>query len=195
MITTKGNIDERMNCILASEMPKTFRDAVELCRELHIPYLWIDVLCIIQPHGDDADDEDWQDQRAVMGNIYAQAILIIAATNASSVDEGCFTAPSSKLDVSPEVCSLFPDDAFQSPVVLSFIPNGGRLSAMRHYDGGVGRFKSRYCPLVSYIAPNMTYTGNAMSSKHPNSTKNFSIQIFVEFDNGFQLGHKAPKDF
>jgi hypothetical protein len=27
------------------ELPKTFRDAVEVCRHLEVQYLWIDALC------------------------------------------------------------------------------------------------------------------------------------------------------
>jgi hypothetical protein len=34
--------------VLASDLPKTFRDAVEVCHHLGIRYLWIDALC--EPH-------------------------------------------------------------------------------------------------------------------------------------------------
>jgi hypothetical protein len=117
MITTKENIEERMKCIPMLAMPKTFREAVELCRYLHIPYLWIDALCIVQPNGPDGDDEDWQNQSAIMNQIYGQALLTIAATDAANVHQGCFTTPSSRLGNVPKSCHLFASKSLQTMVL------------------------------------------------------------------------------
>ena len=35
------------------EIPKTFRDAIDICRRLDIQFLWIDSLCIIQDSDED----------------------------------------------------------------------------------------------------------------------------------------------
>jgi hypothetical protein len=122
LITTKENIEQRMQSISLSDMPRTFRDAVDLCRQLQIPYLWIDALCIIQPVSPDFDEEDWQTESAIMGQIYSQATLTIAATNAASVDEGCFTDRSSKMDSAPNACHVFAGGDPSNLVALPFHP-------------------------------------------------------------------------
>lgn len=54
----------------ASDLPKTFRDAVLICQSLQIRYLWIDSLCILQhdPHqsGDDSHARDWKKHVGIM---------------------------------------------------------------------------------------------------------------------------------
>jgi hypothetical protein len=66
-------------------LPATFRDAVEICRKLHITYLWIDSLCIIQDNND-----DWRIQAASMADIYENSRITIAASAAKNPTEGCF---------------------------------------------------------------------------------------------------------
>lgn len=46
--TTKATRDARMKEIAWNELPKTYRDAIKVARKLHIRYVWIDSLCIIQ---------------------------------------------------------------------------------------------------------------------------------------------------
>ncbi|KAK0641744.1 hypothetical protein B0T16DRAFT_461779 [Cercophora newfieldiana] len=52
-LTTENSADYATNGIPLQQLPNTFRHAVLFCRELGIPYLWIDSLCIIQ---DDHED-------------------------------------------------------------------------------------------------------------------------------------------
>ncbi len=122
LITTKANIEERMQSIPLSDMRKNFRDAVDLCRDLQIPFLWIDALCIIQAVSPNFDEEDWQTESAIMGQIYSQATITIAATNAASVNEGCFTGRASKMDSAPDVCHVFPGGNPSNLVALPFHP-------------------------------------------------------------------------
>jgi len=42
---TAGTVGYLRNGLRTSDLPKTFRDAVEVCRHLEIHYLWIDALC------------------------------------------------------------------------------------------------------------------------------------------------------
>jgi hypothetical protein len=42
---TKDTIEPLKAGILIAELPRTFREAIELCLRLDIRYLWIDALC------------------------------------------------------------------------------------------------------------------------------------------------------
>lgn len=66
-------------------VPKTYRDAVAVAQKLHVRYLWIDSLCIIQ---DDLDD--WRTESLLMDQVYKNALFNIAATAASDSREGLF---------------------------------------------------------------------------------------------------------
>ena len=69
----------------SKDLPKTFRDAIEIARKFGINYLWIDSLCILQ---DSADD--WTHEAARMGDVYYNSLCNIAATGASDSGQGCF---------------------------------------------------------------------------------------------------------
>ncbi|KAH8687965.1 heterokaryon incompatibility protein-domain-containing protein, partial [Tricladium varicosporioides] len=58
-------------------LPETFRDAVSVTVDLGIRYLWIDALCIIQ---DSVDDQDWSREASIMGDVYANSYITLAAT-------------------------------------------------------------------------------------------------------------------
>lgn len=81
----KGNINDFQKRIPPEALTKTFRDAIDICRYLDIPYVWIDSLCIIQDSA-----EDWAQQSALMAQIYGQCDLNIAATSAEDGSVGCF---------------------------------------------------------------------------------------------------------
>lgn len=85
MTLKKDNINDFRKEIPPEALTKTFRDAIDICRYLDIPYLWIDSLCIIQD-----SPEDWALQSALMAQIYGQCDLNIAATSAEDGSVGCF---------------------------------------------------------------------------------------------------------
>ena len=66
-------------------LSKTFQDAITICREFGVKYLWIDALCIFQD-----SPEDWRCEAAQMGQVYENSLCNIAATWASNAEEGCF---------------------------------------------------------------------------------------------------------
>ncbi|KAF2033067.1 HET-domain-containing protein, partial [Setomelanomma holmii] len=96
--TTHNNLDRYMEYIDYNVLPLTFREAIELTAGLHIFYIWIDTLCVIQ---DDA--LDWSRESAKMADIYRGAVLTLSATNESSAYEGCglfaTTAPAKQLSI------------------------------------------------------------------------------------------------
>lgn len=81
--TTTANLARMEEDIPFSTLPRTFQDAVIITRKLGFQYLWIDSLCIIQD-----SRKDWEAQAAVMGDIYEDSTLTIAAAGASNADIG-----------------------------------------------------------------------------------------------------------
>ncbi|KAI0387553.1 heterokaryon incompatibility protein-domain-containing protein [Hypomontagnella monticulosa] len=82
---TRENEKQFMEGIPKEYIPQTFRDALDICRALNIPYLWIDALCITQD-----DPVEWQQEAAHMKNIYSGSVLTIAASDAENSLQGCF---------------------------------------------------------------------------------------------------------
>ncbi|KAH0832631.1 hypothetical protein AYO21_04821 [Fonsecaea monophora] len=84
------NLESLTKDIAWSQIPKTARDAIEICRVLGIEYLWIDSLCIIQRNA-----TDWNDQSQKMCTIYGQSYLNIAAMDSNNSSGGCFRSTGS----------------------------------------------------------------------------------------------------
>jgi hypothetical protein len=82
---TQSSLPSMLNSVSFSSLPKTFQDAIYTTLELGYSYLWIDSLCIIQD-----STLDWAAQSAIMGDIYYNAILCIAAVASRSGSDGCF---------------------------------------------------------------------------------------------------------
>lgn len=83
--TTKRNHQEHLNKIIIAGLPQTFRDAITVSRVLHIRYLWIDSLCIIQD-----DEADWANEAGKMAHVYEGCYFTIAATSSEDGDGGLF---------------------------------------------------------------------------------------------------------
>lgn len=77
-LTHETHIDFLTRIYLDS-LPQTIQDAIQFCRGVLVRYLWVDALCIIQ-----GDEEDFSEEIARMGTIYANSVFTIAA--AASVD-------------------------------------------------------------------------------------------------------------
>jgi hypothetical protein len=83
--TTTQNLPYMEAQISFDKLPKSFQDAVVVCRELGISYLWIDTLCILQD-----SQEDWERQSGLMGAIYYDSTLTLAASGAFDSSDGLF---------------------------------------------------------------------------------------------------------
>lgn len=92
--TTRHNIDQHRKSIILKNLPQTIIDTVIVCRELSIPYLWVDSLCIIQPEdgqtfeSDQVAGQDWQNEGSTMENAYGNSYLTIYAESAISCKAG-----------------------------------------------------------------------------------------------------------
>ncbi|KAM3087016.1 hypothetical protein ACMFMG_001125 [Clarireedia jacksonii] len=85
---TSKNLSLLMNDIPIEILPTTFKDAINIAQKLHIEFLWIDSLCIIQD-----DEDDWQKESALMSSVYGGSVITIAASTARDCTEGCFLKP------------------------------------------------------------------------------------------------------
>ncbi|KAF2680845.1 HET-domain-containing protein, partial [Lentithecium fluviatile CBS 122367] len=85
---TASNIEQFSKGIPLQDLPRTFQDAVELCKRLHIWYIWIDSLCIIQ--SGEGSSRDWLHHVTEMGQIYNFCIVNIAATHAEDAHAGLY---------------------------------------------------------------------------------------------------------
>ncbi|KAG9228232.1 heterokaryon incompatibility protein-domain-containing protein [Amylocarpus encephaloides] len=83
--TVEATLSEHLVGISMSELPKTFRDSVEITRAVKLRYLWIDSLCIVQDN-----KADWSQEAPRMGPLYNSASLVIAASGATDSSQGCF---------------------------------------------------------------------------------------------------------
>lgn len=90
---TKATFNTLKDGIHISILPKVYKDAISVSRELAIRYLWIDSLCIYQ---DEDDRSDWIQEAGKMNMVYEHAYCNLAATGSERSSEGLF------FDRSPE---------------------------------------------------------------------------------------------
>ncbi|ERS96148.1 hypothetical protein HMPREF1624_07684 [Sporothrix schenckii ATCC 58251] len=65
------------------DLPRNFRDAITVTRNLGVPYVWIDSLCIIQDSVD-----DWRYESVRMGALYSRATFSLLAMAADQSEKG-----------------------------------------------------------------------------------------------------------
>ncbi|KAK3938827.1 hypothetical protein QBC46DRAFT_355590 [Diplogelasinospora grovesii] len=75
-LTTENISDFSTSGVLISSMSRTFQECISFVRAMHIRYLWIDSLCIIQ-EGDDG--VDWDCEAKTMHDVYRNSRLNISA--------------------------------------------------------------------------------------------------------------------
>ena len=78
---TVSSLNDMREAITPSSLLPVFRDAIELCQFLNIPFLWIDQLCILQ---DDAVELPFEVSQ--MGSVYENACLNIGAIASAEPD-------------------------------------------------------------------------------------------------------------
>ncbi|KAF4994555.1 hypothetical protein FDECE_13078 [Fusarium decemcellulare] len=82
--TTRKNVESRsVDGMALSQLPNTFRHAVQVTRALGVRYLWIDSLCIMQ-----GDDGDFETEARNMETVFSSAYCVIAASRASGTSSG-----------------------------------------------------------------------------------------------------------
>jgi hypothetical protein len=69
--------------LTVTSMPRNYQHAICVTRRLGLRYLWIDSLCILQD-----SSGDWAKEGAQMDKIYKCALITLAATSASTSEDG-----------------------------------------------------------------------------------------------------------
>lgn len=84
--TTLGNVADREvdGSVASVDLPRTISDAVDLTRDLGIPYLWVDALCIVQ----DAPYVEKAIQIDAMDKVYGLASLVVVAAAGADSEAG-----------------------------------------------------------------------------------------------------------
>jgi hypothetical protein len=98
------------------DLPRTFIDAIDICRKLGESHIWIDSLCIIQD-----SPEDWEREASSMAGIYAGSLCTLSSATASA-QGGCvlprpneYTAP-----IEWQIVSTIDKEA--SPTIVLYPP-------------------------------------------------------------------------
>ena len=99
LISTVSTIEDHMKGIAWDDLPKTFQDAVIICRRMGIDYLWIDSLCILQECVSMSEDikkakEDFAQENSAMASIYRNSHFTIYASISTSIGSGIFSEES-----------------------------------------------------------------------------------------------------
>ncbi|KAL1874779.1 hypothetical protein VTK73DRAFT_198 [Phialemonium thermophilum] len=81
--TTTATKEQHQAGIRLVDLPKTFQDAVFVCKQLGVEYIWIDALCIVQD-----STEDWKRESLKMGDVYRGALIVLAVHNATDTTQG-----------------------------------------------------------------------------------------------------------
>jgi Heterokaryon incompatibility protein (HET) len=80
---TSANLSLLQKAIARNELPKTFRDAIDISFSLGFEWLWIDALCILQDC-----QEDKKREIARMDHVYRASTLTVFASAADDADAG-----------------------------------------------------------------------------------------------------------
>jgi hypothetical protein len=107
--------------IYVSNLPKTFRDAIAVSRDIGCRYLWIDALCIMQDGGTSSlADADWRDQAGKMSDIFGKSIVTIAASEAHDCGQGFIVQ---RNPLSYTICRLDVDTKRPFEIIPPCTPN------------------------------------------------------------------------
>jgi hypothetical protein len=100
--TTSENIDQHKTRILYEDLPKTFKDAIKITRDLGYRYIWIDAICIVQ-----GCEDDWAKEGSKMEAIFSNCVLCISATSGTDGTSGCYsTAATGRHELEPHLIKL-----------------------------------------------------------------------------------------
>ena len=133
--TSQANLKHMKDGMSMEDMPPNFRDAIVIARELGLEYLWIDSLCIIQD-----SETDWEKEASMMGDVYANAAITIAAAVAENSTVGILR----RSEIQEELFQINFDDTSGPDDALLIFPksqkgqrHNGEESFIKCYQEGI----------------------------------------------------------
>jgi hypothetical protein len=91
--TTTANLSTRLDSLDASSLPLLFLHAIEAAHKLHVPYIWIDAICILQD-----SEKEFDKEAAMMGKIYRNSYCTISAGLKGTAELGLFRVEDAQND-------------------------------------------------------------------------------------------------
>ena len=168
---TKSTLPTLRHRMRYADLPKTYRDAISVCRSLDIRYIWIDSLCIIQD-----SKEDWAREAANMAYVYSNSLLTISADWSTNSEGGCFP-------VSDALQGFNPDNA---SCISSVLSNGERSCLYFPRNSWVARWDLDRSHLASQA---WAYQERILSRRNLHFTQH---QLFWECREGFASEDMVP---
>ncbi|KIX95530.1 uncharacterized protein Z520_08650 [Fonsecaea multimorphosa CBS 102226] len=144
--TTKKTYADHREGIPLEDLPATFQQAVTITRELGVPYLWIDSLCIIQ------DDEfDWETEASRMGFVYFSSYLTLSAMSSADDSSGCYRDASKPIEITFSRPYISADTLstgrrsipLAAPLIVDYAGDGVTCRTFTNMFGMRGNRKSR----------------------------------------------------
>jgi hypothetical protein len=77
----------KSNSLNVHKLPKVYRDAINVLKDIKIQYLWIDATCLLDSDAGDDELEDRQRGINNMDRIYQGAVITICAADSNSTDD------------------------------------------------------------------------------------------------------------
>ncbi|GAB7362985.1 hypothetical protein MBLNU230_g3280t1 [Neophaeotheca triangularis] len=145
----KSNRQAFLKHISWDELQLTYKDAISWCRDLKIPYIWIDSLCIVQD-----DIQDWNRESVKMAAVYGCCYLTLAASAASNHDEGC------RVKLPQDFCAYTGPDGATRRAAVTVTKHGLELGTFR--SGGSAPLLKRAWVLQELaLSPRVLYFGSS----------------------------------
>jgi hypothetical protein len=168
LMLKRSNLEALEIRIQLEMLSQTFKDAIEVARELGLAYIWIDSLCIVQD-----DPDDWIQESELMSDVYSGSCLNIAASGVIDGRSGCFFESLQNRECKIQVklgskfCSY---DCVTSEMYTSCLSNMPLMERGWTLQNGFSLLKA--CTL-----PRRKYSGNSTIKWHARPSQNNSSPL------------------
>lgn len=157
-VATSQNYEKLKVGIDRDSLPIVFQDAAGISQRLHVNYLWIDTLCIIQD-----SKSDWENEAAKMADIFENAAITIAASSSPNPRISLFTTRSStyqqiRLNTRQYLAPVF---NARRRFLLGSTRRTLCLRKPIHWICALGHFKRESFRQELYHLPKQNYSGDA----------------------------------
>lgn len=133
IVLTKERLQDFKQRLPVESLAKNFKDALHICRELGVQYLWIDCLCIVQN-----SEDDWAAESSKMKSICSNAFVTISALSSRGSSSGIFrdrhSCRSDDWGLRPPPMRVVRDPSLGVTVDLDSSPESGEVAYALRVD-------------------------------------------------------------